>query len=250
MGIIYCLTFKNGKKYIGQTIQPLYTRLKQHSSQHYCTAVHNAIKKYKEYTCDILLEVKNEELDYYEEKLIHEYNTIIPSGYNIRTGGKSSKFCDEIKKKMSNSHKGKSHSMETKLAISKALSGRTLDQCTKEKISDSKKRIILSDEAKKRMSRCGMKHTDEAKNKVSLFNKGKTVAIDTREKLSQSLRQNGKNLNLPLYVHRKEQKLNSYHGSGFKSKSFISKKLSDEEKYRLAINYLNNIQYDKCSTTK
>jgi hypothetical protein len=127
MGIIYCLTFPNGKKYIGQTTQLLKTRLNQH----------NAIHKYEQYTCDILLDVKDTELDYYEEKLIKEHNTLVPNGYNIRTGG------------------------------------------------------------------------------------------------------------------------NSYHGSGyivrvpgFKSKSFISKKMTDDEKYKLALTYLHNIQYDKRSTTK
>jgi predicted GIY-YIG superfamily endonuclease len=59
MGIIYCLTFPNGKKYIGQTIQQLKARLQQHSKQKYCKAVYNAIQKYKDYKCDILLEVDN-----------------------------------------------------------------------------------------------------------------------------------------------------------------------------------------------
>lgn len=255
MGIIYCLTFPNNKKYIGQTKQGLKTRLKQHIKQNYCTAVHNAIKKYNEYRCDILLEIDNNQLDYHEEKLICEYNTLVPNGYNIRKGGKTSGFCEETKKNMSESHKGKKHSNDTKKLISISLSGRTLSDETKIKISTTKKNTVLPEESKKRMNRIGMKHNEETKIKLSEYNKGKNVSFDTREKLSKSLRQNGQDL--PLYLHRKEKKPNSYHGSGyivrvpgFKSKSFISKKMTDEEKYNLALNYLNTLQYDKCSTTK
>jgi group I intron endonuclease len=246
MGIIYCITFPNGKKYIGQTKQKLKKRLQQHNKQKYCRAVHNAIKKYKEYRCDIILEIDNDKLDYYEEKYIKEYNTLVPNGYNIKEGGATSSFCEETKKLMSLSHKGKKHSEETKKIISSSLIGRNLSEETKIKISQSKKNSELSEESKKRMNRTGMKHNDECKLKLSKCNKGKIVTKDTREKLSQSLRKNGDAL--PLYVHKKEENCKTYHGSGyvvrvpgFKSKSFISKKMSDEEKYNLALEYLNNI---------
>ena len=119
MGVIYCLTFPNGKKYIGQTKQRLETRLKQHAIQKCCKAVHNAICKYKTYNCDILLEVNNIDLDYYEEKMIKEYKTIVPNGYNIREGGKQSGFCEETRKQMSYSHKGKKKSEEKKTKLKK-----------------------------------------------------------------------------------------------------------------------------------
>lgn len=257
MGLIYCLTFPNGKKYIGQTTQQLKARLQQHSKQKYCIAVHNAIRKYKEYECEVLLEIDNASLDYYEEKLIKEHHTLVPNGYNIRLGGRKSGFSQETIKKMSESHKGKHVSEAARQAISRALTGRILSKETRQKISISKQNSVLSEESKRKMSRKGMKHTDESKTKVSLFNKGKQVQLDTRIKLSQSLRQYGTTMSLPLYVHRKEQKPNSYHGSGyivrvpgFKSKSFISKKLTDEEKYNLALKFLESIQYDKRSTTK
>jgi hypothetical protein len=122
-------------------------------------------------------------------------------------GGKSSKFCKETKQLMSNSHKGKKHLEETKLSISKSLSGR------KNKISNTKKNSELSEESKNRMSRLGMKHKEETKLKLSNYNFGKIVSYDTREKKSQSLRKSGKEL--PMYVHKKEEKPNSYHGSGY-----------------------------------
>jgi group I intron endonuclease len=255
MGVIYCLTFPNGKQYVGQTKQKLSKRLSQHQKQNSCQAVHYAIQKYKSYDFEILFEVGNDELDKYEKKFIKELNTIVPHGYNIRDGGTNGCFCLETKQKMSLSHKGKKHSDQTKQAISKALSGRILPNETKQKISESKKSNPISEESLKKMNRKGMKHSNEAKQKISACNAGKTVGTETREKLSKSLRKNF--VHLPLYVHRKEQNNSTYHGSGyivrvpgFNSKSFISKKLSDDEKLKLALNYLESIQNDKRSTTK
>jgi group I intron endonuclease len=255
MGVIYCLTFPSGKQYVGQTKQKISKRLSQHQKQNSCQAVHYAIQKYKTYDCKILVEVSNNELDEYETKFIKELNTIVPHGYNIREGGTNGCFCLETKQKMSQSHKGKKHSEQTKQAISKALSGRNLSNETKQKISETKKFNPVSNESLKKMNRKGMKHSNEAKQKISACNVGKTVSTKTREKLSQSLRK--KTVNLPLYVQRKEQNNSSYHGSGyivrvpgFASKSFISKKLSDDEKLKLALNYLESIQNDKRSTTK
>lgn len=107
MGIIYCLTFPNNKKYIGQTTRQLEQRLKQHHRSSDCVLLHNAINKYKNYNIEILLEINSEFLDFYEIKFIEIYNTIYPYGYNIRHGGTKGKFCEITKIKMSNSHKGK-----------------------------------------------------------------------------------------------------------------------------------------------
>ena len=46
-GYVYCLTFSNGKQYIGQTIRQWKYRWKLHKSKNSgCTALHNAIIKY------------------------------------------------------------------------------------------------------------------------------------------------------------------------------------------------------------
>lgn len=105
MGIIYCLTFPNNKKYIGQTRRTLEIRLKEHNTKTYCSALVNAITKYKTYESEILLEINNELLDLYEIKFIKAFDTLVPNGYNIRDSGSNGKFCEETRVKMSESHK-------------------------------------------------------------------------------------------------------------------------------------------------
>lgn len=238
MGIIYCLTFPNNKKYIGQTIQPLEQRLKQHHRSHDCTALYNAINKYKSYNIEVLLEINNELLDCYEIKFIHLYNTVCPYGYNIRYGGSNGKFCEITKIKMSNSRKGKIHSPQTIEKIRNSNIGKVLSETTKGLISESKKKSVLTDDSKKKMSRLGMKHTDETKKLISLMHTGKNVTDNTREKVSSSLRKNGTELNLPKYLLKKEKGY-LVRVPGYKSKTFTS--LSDEDNLQLAIDFLNNI---------
>lgn len=48
MGWIYMITSPSGKSYIGQTIRPIQTRLKEHRTgkSSDCVAIYNAIQKY------------------------------------------------------------------------------------------------------------------------------------------------------------------------------------------------------------
>lgn len=113
MGIIYCYTNKiNGKKYIGQTLNPE-LRKKQHKSNafnekspEYNSIIHRAFRKYGyenfQYTIlcyDIdCLQLLNTLEQYY----IKKYDTMQPNGYNILQGGSNaSKPKDqEYKKKL------------------------------------------------------------------------------------------------------------------------------------------------------
>lgn len=113
MGIIYCYTNKtNGKKYIGQTLNPEH-RKQQHKSNafnekspEYNSIIHRAFRKYgyDNFQYSILsqdidnLELLNTLQQYY----IKKYNTIQPYGYNILQGGSNaSKPKDqEYKKKL------------------------------------------------------------------------------------------------------------------------------------------------------
>ena len=238
MGIIYCLTFPNNKKYIGQTTRSLKERLKQHHKSSDCTALYNAINKYKNYHSEILLEINDELLNFYEIKFINLYNTICPYGYNIREGGSNGKFCEETRIKMSNSHKGKHHSEETIEKIRNSNIGKVLSDTTKQLISKSKKDQELPEESKNKMSRLGMIHTDKTKKLVSMANKGKVITHNIKEKLSSSLRKNGTDLDLPMYLLKKNKGY-LVRVPGHKSKTFSS--LSDKENLQLAIDFLNNI---------
>ena len=92
--IIYCLTFPNGKKYIGQTKQKLRKRLSEHCNSSFNIKSHcfdtkkaRAIRKYLTFSVDILYEGKD--LDINEIKYIDEYNTF-KKGYNSNLGGDGS----------------------------------------------------------------------------------------------------------------------------------------------------------------
>lgn len=89
--IIYCITFPNGKKYIGQTIQKLCQRLSKHcnnamkiKSSTFNTKIGRAIRKYLTFSVDILYEGDN--LDEKEIEFIKEFDTV-ENGYNTTLGG-------------------------------------------------------------------------------------------------------------------------------------------------------------------
>lgn len=236
MGIIYCLTFPNNKKYIGQTRRNLEIRLKEHNTKPYCSALVNAINKYKTYEYEILLEINNELLDLYEIKFIKTFDTLVPNGYNIRDGGSNGKFCEETRLKMSESHKNKKHTEETIEKIRHSNLGKIISDEVKIKISETKKAQQLSDETKRKISRLGMKHTDEAKKLVSEANKGKIISSNQKEKVSSSLRKRGEDL--PMYLLKKEKGY-LVRVPGYKSKTFSQ--LTEDENLQLAKTHLNYI---------
>lgn len=108
-GYIYCLSFPNEKKYIGQTIKQWKQRWKRHKSSHSCCkALHSAIEKYGYESIDFqILEYckTKEELNDRESYYIAEFNTIAPNGYNLKTKDTRVVYSLETRKKMSMSHR-------------------------------------------------------------------------------------------------------------------------------------------------
>ena len=100
MGIIYCFTNKiNNKKYIGQTINPK-QRYNAHKSnyqnsnnQEYNSLLHRAFRKYGFENFDY--EILSKDIDDIDllNKLeifyITKFNTKVPNGYNVESGGKN-----------------------------------------------------------------------------------------------------------------------------------------------------------------
>jgi len=108
--IIYKITNKiNNKIYIGQTTRRLKTRWNGHISKSYSktgSPLHAAIKKYKKenFTIEIIKKCySREELNEEEIRLIQEYNSLAPNGYNIMKGG-SYNITRKEKKKQSAEH--------------------------------------------------------------------------------------------------------------------------------------------------
>lgn len=212
MGVIYCLISPSGKKYIGQTRRPLEKRLREHSKMITgCVILNESIKKYgfENFKTEILIEVNNAELNDYEVKFIEEHNTVYPNGYNIRSGGSvNSKHCPESCERMrknklgdKNPNFGKPRSDETKKAISLAKSG----------------------------------------EKHHFF--GKEFSYEHKLNLSSSHKKD----NLPMYMVKVKERPEHYTSDGYaivnhptlKNKYFTSKNLTDEEKFKLAQDYLS-----------
>ena len=104
MGIIYSYkNKKNGKRYIGQTINP-----EQRKSCHISdskkvdTKFYRAVRKYgwDSFEYEVLIEsASRQELDSLEVEFIKKFNSI-ENGYNVRSGGEHPNMSEETKKKI------------------------------------------------------------------------------------------------------------------------------------------------------
>lgn len=102
MGIIYCFTNNiNGKKYVGQTINPKErynnhkSSYKNPNSKEYNSLLHKAFRKYgfNNFTYEILAQNIDDIdiLNQLEIAYIKQFNCKTPNGYNIEDGGKNGK---------------------------------------------------------------------------------------------------------------------------------------------------------------
>jgi group I intron endonuclease len=111
MGFIYRITNKeNGMIYIGQTIQSLEDRWRQHRKKSStCLYLKRAFEKYgiDNFIFEMICSCDNEELDKLEIHYMNEFNSIVPNGYNLREGGNSGRHNEETKKKISEALKGR-----------------------------------------------------------------------------------------------------------------------------------------------
>lgn len=222
MGFIYCLTFPNGKKYIGQTSRTVEERVQQHKSpSSSCRLVVFAYAKYGSFEVQVLNKVDNAKLDEYETYYIQHYNTLVPNGYNLTTGGEGGIPSEETKQKMREAHANRVVHEKWRLAISNGLKGHKHSEETKDKIRQKRldNPLIPSEE-----------------NRRKINESIRTEAV--REKGSKSKRKDNKDL--PMYIQTIRKASNPGYCvalPGQSQKHFTSKFLSMEEKLKLAIDY-------------
>ena len=168
--IVYLITnLANGKKYVGQTIQPLKRRWDFHVCKRSgCLALKAAMQKYGKDNFkieEIYRAASLEELCRKEKEFIASLNTLAPNGYNLTTGGDRPVYSDESRKKMSESAsnrsswaKGKTMS-DPRVAKSITAATKALKEIYGE--SSAAKGIKWSDESRKRLSK--------SKSKVTIF---------------------------------------------------------------------------------
>ena len=110
---IYIITNAiNGKQYVGLTKQGIARRFYEHmnNKQNHVSALGNAVARYGKDSFLIETVANCETLDeaYRLERMgIAYFNTLSPNGYNIHIGGTGGKMTEEMKKKISESKKGK-----------------------------------------------------------------------------------------------------------------------------------------------
>ena len=130
MHCIYKIENKiNGKCYIGQT-KDFRSRKSYHKTVFNGTVISRAIRKYGWHNFDIEVidkDRKTRHIDACERHYIRKYNSLVPNGYNVASGG----------------HATKSVSKETKRKISESQKGKTLTEDHKRKISENHSRHWL-----------------------------------------------------------------------------------------------------------
>lgn len=148
MGRLYQLTFPDGKSYIGITEKPITQRLAVHAYRrhHADYAVSKAFRQYGKETVQAVTLVIAEGWSYLcelERKAIAAFGTKYPAGYNMTDGGETpSGLTEESLKKMSDTHKGKTHHTqkhtdEAKQKMSASAIGQKMSPTAKAKISAS-----------------------------------------------------------------------------------------------------------------
>jgi group I intron endonuclease len=181
-----------GKRYIGYT-----TDYKRRWRDHLdCVAkqvnrcLYDAMNKYgtDNFVISVLFEFDSKiEATNCEIRLIEEFNTLMPNGYNMTTGGDggntlstwTSEQKDNLYKRQASKRIGKHKSDQTKRKISEALIGREIDEGWRSKISATMREKGIAPPPftyfqPGHQNQLGYKHTDEAKKKISESRLGKT----------------------------------------------------------------------------
>lgn len=168
MGFIYKITNKeNGMIYIGQTIQTLEDRWRQHRKKSStCLYLKRAFEKYgiDNFIFEMICCCHDTDLDKLEIQYMAEFNSIVPNGYNLREGGNSGRHNEETKKKISDALKGRTHIIRHQL-------GKPVTEETKKKISDALKGRTDIIRNHNHFKVGEMRHTEKSKNKMSIAHK-------------------------------------------------------------------------------
>jgi group I intron endonuclease len=239
MGIIYILTSPSGKSYIGQTIQSLDKRWKQHidaSRREYkdnCKVLNKSIRKYGHihFTHSVLEECDNELLNTKEVEYIEKYNTMVPYGMNIKQGDGADSSSEVSKQKISESCKGRVVSEETKLLMSKS---RKTSELPMYLIKNTRGYRVCNHPMGPEKRFFAKSKTDDEKYEKALAYLNKLNSLSEPE---------------PVVEKPVREKYLQFHKNGYcvkfpetKVKYFVSKNIPKEELYTNALNYLNELK--------
>lgn len=129
---IYSLTNRiNGKRYIGQTTRSVEWRWRQHRKHMNSVdfPIYHALRKYgvDNFDVEVLAAACSVAcLNHLEALFIAAYNSLVPHGYNLDSGGKSNVAHPDTLARMSAAKKGRKFTEEHRAKIGAAFKGRTL----------------------------------------------------------------------------------------------------------------------------
>ena len=195
MGCVYLVrNLVNGKGYVGRTVGSIEARRKKHedsAKQGMDALFYRALRKYgfNSFKWSVVFDdVDEDELNEFERVVIRNMKTKAPNGYNMTDGGDGViNPCAELRRRWSESHRGKVYSEEHNRKISVAKRGIPRSAETRKKISESHRGKVLSEEHKQRISEAlqGKKRgpfSEEHKQKL----RGRTRTLETRKRISEA----------------------------------------------------------------
>ena len=103
----------------------------------------------------------------------------------------------EVRRKLSEAHKGKVNSEETRRKMSESNKGRVVSEETRRKMSESLKNP--SEETRRKLSESLKNPSEEIRRKISEVHKGKLVSEEARRKMSESAKARAK----PYAIYQK-----------------------------------------------
>ena len=153
MSIIYEFVNNINKKvYVGQTID-YKQRIRSHKfnlNQNKNTPFYNALEKYgwENFLINIVEECEENKLNEREIYWINEKKSLYPNGYNLLKGGNQARHTDITKQKISNGRKDIKFSESHIENLRKSHLGYVMPEDQKNKISESNKGKVVSEETK------------------------------------------------------------------------------------------------------
>lgn len=212
-GVVYLILNKvNGRKYVGQTVQPLKVRFKEHARKKDNTLISNAIRKYgkENFYCGVIKTcASKEELDYWEKYYIAALHTKKTYGYNLTDGGEGFvgyRHTPEVLAKIRETKKNSPRVAEQIAKLAEANRGRHPTPESRAKMSAARKGRTLSAEwrAKIAAGNTGKQFTPERRAKIGAAHRGRTLSAEHRAKIAATSRGNNPFKNL-LYEMEQRQ---------------------------------------------
>lgn len=163
---VYCHTNKdNGKKYIGMTRLDIKQRIgKGGNGYKECTVFNHAINKYgwDSFHTEILKDdMTHDEAEEYERYAIKKYNTMVPNGYNLQSGGGvNRKVSEETRRKISEGNMGKVMAPEHIELLREINTGKVVSEETREKLREANLGKTLTKEHRESISK-GLLQSDK-----------------------------------------------------------------------------------------